>query len=706
METSAPNRTLQRGDMLNWYRIERQLGRGGFGVIYLATDTNLQHRVAIKEYRALGADSLDRADDSYTAERSTDGGVQRFIDEARNLVRFKHANIVRVISVFELNDTAYMVMEFEEGVDLRAHLKLAGNRTEQALRELIQPIIDGLAEVHHHGLVHRDIKPANILVRPDGSPVLLDFGSARSMGQNGRDEFTALVSTGFSPLEQYAGNNEHQQGPWTDIYALGAVLYQAVTGSEPVESTQRGAALVNGGKDPLLPARLLGQGRYSESFLQAIDQALALRIADRPQSLDDWSRSLLDCEAVTSRVTRRVDADHRFDSMTRAPAVTASMPTARADRHALEDEAGLAGISMTRESAPAEVRAARERSRRRKGSRRLLWLLPLSLVSALAMIWLWVLVRDVGGSLSPDSQLANDVNETAAEPGSPASESSLPEPAASSDIDSSTNSDSSLASTGVAGPARSSEQSGQGADSDRQQASQNESLEVSESTSSNASQDAETGRLEQLAQAQEQAEQAEQERQRQLAQAEAEKARLAALETDRQARLRARRQQLLQALNRAESSLDAGRLEQAENALDEAASLDRNSQRLRSLRDRWLSALVDLQTPVSDREFDRVIEQFDRLRRALESGDEAAMDDLTEESRENALFRQLMRNFSKLEIRIDRIRVTNADKSINARLRIERMIRENGDRATPSPSYRDRQISSHRSEGKWSLIQW
>jgi len=284
--------------MLNWYRIERILGRGGFGVIYLATDTNLAHQVAIKEY--IPSDIARRKDGDSRVLPITEEqgdlyrwGLERFIKEARNLVRFKHPNIVRVMSVFQQNNTAYMVMEFEEGVDLRTFLTKHKRISEKALRELIMPVIKGLGEVHRHGFIHRDIKPANILMRNNGSPVLLDFGSARNAARYTESQMTALVSAGYAPLEQYNSEADEQQGPWTDIYAIGGVLYFAVTGRDPVDSTQRGSAIVNGGKDPLIPASVLMSGHYSEAFLYAIDWALRFRIADRPQSLKDWIPALI-----------------------------------------------------------------------------------------------------------------------------------------------------------------------------------------------------------------------------------------------------------------------------------------------------------------------------------------------------------------------------------------------------------------------------
>ena len=320
MESTAPYRSLQHGEMLNWYRVERILGRGGFGVIYLATDTNLDLLVAIKEYIPSDIARRDPNDSKVLPiTREHDGiyrwGLERFIKEARNLVRFKHPNIVRVMSVFQENNTAYMVMEFEEGEDLRRYFKHEEHCGEDCLRDLILPITDGLAEVHRHGFIHRDIKPANILVRKDGSPVLLDFGSARNASKFNKEGLTALVSVGYAPFEQYTNDNDEQQGPWTDIYALAGIMYFAISGSDPVDSTQRGAALFNGGRDPLIPASLVGKDRYSPAFLNAVDWALEFRIADRPQSLVDWRPALLaeDMPDTSTRVYPGAGIDLPFE---------------------------------------------------------------------------------------------------------------------------------------------------------------------------------------------------------------------------------------------------------------------------------------------------------------------------------------------------------------------------------------------------------
>lgn len=282
---------LQAGFEILWYQIQSVLGRGGFGITYLAKDTNLGHLVAIKEY--LPDDYATRRGDSTVQPVSVAHndvyawGLDRFMSEAKTLGKFKHSNIVRVLSVFKFNNTGYMVMEYEQGQDLSAIYKEQITFTQFELENIYYPIIEGLKCVHHEGFIHRDIKPANIFIRADGTPVLLDFGAARQAVGSKTKTLTAMLSIGYSPLEQY-NDMPAKQGPWTDIYSIGASLYQGITGNKPLESTIRGMALVHNEPDPYEP---LSQSRftdYSLAFLRAVDRALMLQITDRPQSLEEF----------------------------------------------------------------------------------------------------------------------------------------------------------------------------------------------------------------------------------------------------------------------------------------------------------------------------------------------------------------------------------------------------------------------------------
>src|SRR5207249_3852946 len=259
---------LPAGHALQEYRIEKVLGVGGFGLTYLALDENLHLRVAVKEY--LPADIAARASDRTIAPRSDesaeifDWGRRRFLDESRTLASFRHPNIVRVMRFFEANGSAYMVMEYVEGDALPDWLKPRRPLGEAQVAALVAPLLDGLEVVHNAGYMHRDIKPGNIYIRNDGSPVLLDFGSARQKNQ----ELTAIVTPGYAPFEQY--HSQGKQGPWSDIYALAGVAYWVITGNRPLEA----AARVR--QDAMAPAvQTLERERYRPEFLAAIDWALA-----------------------------------------------------------------------------------------------------------------------------------------------------------------------------------------------------------------------------------------------------------------------------------------------------------------------------------------------------------------------------------------------------------------------------------------------
>jgi len=291
---AAPNITLPIGFRLFEYRIDGILGQGGFGIAYAATDVNLNSKVVIKEY--LPEDFAYRAVDHTVSARADEdqdfyqSGLDAFLVEARTLATFRHPNIVRVARFFEANRTAYMVLEYERGQSLKAYRKKHENIPEATLVTLFAPLLDGLAEVHAAGYLHRDIKPDNIYVRDsDGSLVLLDFGAARQTATE-KAEIGTVVTPGYGPIEQYAGGG--RQGPWTDLYAMGATLFWLVTGKKPIEAPAR---LED--PDPLPSAQLLGQGRYSPEFLNAIDWALKMHPSDRPQDVAAFRSALFSSHA-------------------------------------------------------------------------------------------------------------------------------------------------------------------------------------------------------------------------------------------------------------------------------------------------------------------------------------------------------------------------------------------------------------------------
>ena len=282
-------RTLPNGQVLSDYRIEGTLGQGGFGITYLATDTNLGRKVAIKEYFPREYATRDgtltiRAAGNDEDRETFKWGLTRFLEEARILARFEHPNIVAVRRFFEANGTAYLVMDYCDGEPLDEIIKRDGPLSKERLDRILLPLLNGLEEIHSTNFLHRDIKPANIYIRRDGSPVLLDFGAARQETGNHSRSVTSLATAGYAAVEQYSTRGK--QGPWTDIYGLGATLYRAVTGEKPQESTDRML------EDTLEPAADKGRGRYPVSLLAAIDAAMSVRPEQRPQSVAQWRQMI------------------------------------------------------------------------------------------------------------------------------------------------------------------------------------------------------------------------------------------------------------------------------------------------------------------------------------------------------------------------------------------------------------------------------
>jgi formylglycine-generating enzyme required for sulfatase activity/serine/threonine protein kinase len=325
MSEAVHRNSLQAGFKLHWYTIESILGQGGFGITYLAKDSNLNQSVAIKEYLPieLAVREGDHSVHPVSEERGDQysWGLERFVTEAQTLAQFKHPNIVRVLTVFTANNTAYMVMEYESGESLQQRLSQRRTLEQPELLNLLLPIMGGLEKVHEAGFIHRDIKPANIFVRSDGSPVLLDFGSARqALGAETRT-LTSLVSPGYAPFEQYVSKSD-KQGPWTDIYGLGATLYRAITGRAPADAVDRSEALLQqSATDVYVAGAELGKGRYSQRFLAAIDHALCFQPQDRPQTIKQWRDefgvpAVLDASTVAASsvpVVDEADVKTRFE---------------------------------------------------------------------------------------------------------------------------------------------------------------------------------------------------------------------------------------------------------------------------------------------------------------------------------------------------------------------------------------------------------
>ncbi|MCK7461528.1 MAG: serine/threonine protein kinase [Sphingobacterium sp.] len=301
-ETHHWANALASGCVLDEYRIDSILGAGGFGVTYKAWDSHLETWVAIKEY--FPVEWSFRDGDGVTVHPNTQGsavsgneeqvsdylwGLERFLDEARVLARIQHPFVVRVKRYFRAHGTAYIVMEYEEGEPLSAILQDGETLGEDEVRGLLEDVLPALQAVHEQGYLHRDIKPSNLYVRSsDHRVILIDFGAARAAVGRHSKSVTSLVTPGYSPPEQYTTRND-RYGGWTDLYALGAVLYRCVTGHAPTEAAER---LLEDHQEPAVRACA---GRYGTPLLQVIDRALAVRPEQRFQTVAEMQAAL--CEA-------------------------------------------------------------------------------------------------------------------------------------------------------------------------------------------------------------------------------------------------------------------------------------------------------------------------------------------------------------------------------------------------------------------------
>jgi serine/threonine protein kinase len=276
---------------LRHFEITGEIGSGGFGIVYYARDHRLERTVAIKEFMpsaiALRRGPTEIAPVSEARRATFEAGLRSFVNEARVLAGFEHPNLIQVFDFWHENGTAYMVMPLCRGVSLRQVLKDLGTPPSEAwLRDLLRPLLDALSLIHRRNFVHRDISPDNIQVLPSGAPLLLDFGAAREVLTDVSQSLTVILRPGFTPIEQYAEGAPSKQGPWTDLYALAAVVYFAITGAPPRTSVAR---LI--GND-VQPFSTTAGGRYSPAFLAGLDQALAVRPEDRPQSVAAFAAAI------------------------------------------------------------------------------------------------------------------------------------------------------------------------------------------------------------------------------------------------------------------------------------------------------------------------------------------------------------------------------------------------------------------------------
>ena len=282
---------LRKGTrLIGHYTIEGVLGQGGFGITYLGIDELHEKKVAIKEFFPQGIvtrniEYQDTVTVTFVGEKENyEKGKERFLKEARTMAKFsKDEGIVKALDFFGINNTAYIVMEYLEGITLKQYLRENQRIAPEDLIELLVPLIESLDEIHSQGMIHRDISPDNIMVLPDGRIKLMDFGAARDYTEFGEKSLSIVLKPGYAPPEQYQTHGV--QGPWTDIYALCATMYKCITGENPPDAIDR---LVD---DHLKKISAFGI-TVSPQIEEAIIKGMSVAAKDRYQNVGDFCEDL------------------------------------------------------------------------------------------------------------------------------------------------------------------------------------------------------------------------------------------------------------------------------------------------------------------------------------------------------------------------------------------------------------------------------
>ncbi len=315
------------------YMIGRVLGQGGFGITYVGYDMNLATYVAIKEYYPESISSRGLGDNPLmvTAQPNKDAiydkNLNRFVDEARNLSKFYGLpGIVSVRNFFYDNGTAYIVMDYVAGEDLKKYLADNGGKLDEAtVLSLMKPVLESLYEIHKKGLIHRDISPDNIMFDDDGTIKLIDFGAVRGTSTETEMTYTVMLKHGYAPQEQYYAKGN--QGPWTDIYSLCATMYKMLTGCIPPNCIERMS------EDSYMPPSQCGVA-VSPQVENALTKGLSVNIADRYQNIGELIKDLYGKEYTFMGdgqigVSQVVEAGHKGDLTNKDNSATGGMPAGK-----------------------------------------------------------------------------------------------------------------------------------------------------------------------------------------------------------------------------------------------------------------------------------------------------------------------------------------------------------------------------------------